>query len=364
MTALPRVIGALASTVLLAAGCAGPTAGHSDRAAPVINRVPLAKVEPRLGAADITGPTTAVLADRRIKPVSHDPKQSLPTSVRSQQGDGQDVQVTDTSRVVTFDIAGSIAATVWGLGFGETLVGRDVAADFPGTEKVPVVTRDGHSINVEAVLELEPTLVITDGSIGPRDVVDQLRDAGVTLVYVDNDASFAGAAELARDVAAVYGAPAVGNRLAQRITDDVDKTRVAVTQLRGSGAQLRMVFLYLRGSAGVYYILGKESGASDLIEALGGHDVAAEQGWADSVPMTDESLVAADPDLVLVMTDGIKSVGGLDRLLTDRPALKLTAAGRNQRFIDMADSDVLSFGPRAAGVLDALARAVYAPEAL
>jgi iron complex transport system substrate-binding protein len=110
--------------------------------------------------------------------------------------------------------------------------------------------------------------------------------------------------------------------------------------------------------------MGKESGASDLIAGLGGQDVAAEQGWAASVPMTDESPVAADPDLILVMTDGIESVGGLDRLLAARPALALTTAGRNRRFVDMSDSDILSFGPRAAGVLDALARAVYAPESL
>lgn len=364
MTTPRSLMAMLLSTAVLAAGCASPTAGHSDGSAPVIDRVALSKVEPRAEAASITGPTTAVLADRRIAPVADDPEQKLPATVRSQEGSGRDIRVTDTSRVVAFDIAGSIAATVWGLGFGESLVGRDVAARFPGSEKLPVVTRDGHSINVEAVLELKPTLVITDGSIGPRDVVDQLRDAGVTLVYVDNDSSFAGAATLARDVAAIYGAPAAGRQLAQRISKDVDRTRDAVTHLRGTGAPLRMVFLYLRGSAGVYYILGNESGASDLITALGGHDVAAERGWADSIPMTDESLVAADPDLILVMTDGIKSVGGLDRLLADRPALALTSAGRNRRFVDMPDSDVLSFGPRAAGVLDALARAVYAPESL
>ncbi len=349
-------------TLALSAGCAGPMAGGSDDSTPVIERVALTKVQPSRDAASITGPTTAVLADRRISPVIDDPEQKLPATVRST--DGKDVRVTDTSRVVAFDIAGSIAATAWGLGFGDSLVGRDVAAGFPGTDDIPVVTRDGHSINVEAVLELEPTLVITDGSIGPRDVVDQLRDAGVKLVYVDNESSFAGAAQLARDIAAIYGAPAAGEKLAQRITSDVEKTQAAVTRLRGDGEPLRMVFLYLRGSAGVYYILGEESGASDLIKALGGHDVASEQGWADSVPMTDESLVAADPDLVLVMTDGIKSVGGVDKLLTDRPALALTTAGRTKRFVDMADSDILSFGPRTAGVLDALARAVYAPESL
>lgn len=354
--------GALLATVALSAACAGPTAGGPTEPAAVIERIGLTEVKPAQDAASITGPSTAVLADRRITPVSRDPEQRLPATVRS--AEGKDVRVTQTSRVVTFDIAGSIAATVWGLGFGPTLVGRDVAAAFPGTEDVPVVTRDGHSINVEAVLELEPTLVITDGSIGPRDVVDQLRDAGVTLVYVTNDASFDGAAQLARDVAAVYGAPATGEELAQQISNSVEKTRAAVTQLRGDTKPLRMIFLYLRGSAGVYYILGKESGASDLIAALGGHDVSAEQGWADSVPMTDESLVAANPDLILVMSDGIESVGGIDRLLKDRPALALTRAGQNQRFVDMADSDILSFGPRTAGVLDALARAVYAPESM
>jgi iron complex transport system substrate-binding protein len=364
MTTPRTLIAALLATSVLTAGCAGPTAGHSDSAAKVIERTPLTQVQPRAKAASITGPTTAVLADRRITPVADDPKQALPVTVRSKQGDDKDIRVTDTSRVVAFDIAGSITATVWGLGFGDSLVGRDVAASFPGTEKLPVVTRDGHSINVEAVLKLEPTLVITDGSIGPRDVVDQLRDAGVTLVYVDNDATYAGAAKLARDVAAIYGAPAVGKQLAKRITDDVDSTRAAVNKLREDQSPLRMVFVYLRGSAGVYDILGKEWGASDLITALGGLDVAAEQGWADSIPMTDESLVAADPDLVLVMTDGIKSVGGLDKLLADRPALALTTAGRNRRFVDMADSDILSFGPRSAGVLDALTRAVYAPESL
>jgi iron complex transport system substrate-binding protein len=361
----PRTsIAALLSTAVLASGCAGPTAGHSDHATQVIERTPLTEVQPRAKAASITGPTTAVLADRRITPVTDDPDQKLPVTMRSKQGDDKDVRITDTSRVVAFDIAGSITATVWGLGFGDSLVGRDVAASFPGTEKLPVVTRDGHSINVEAVLKLEPTLVITDGSIGPRDVVDQLRDAGVTLVYVDNDSTYAGAAKLARDVAAIYGAPDAGTKLAQRITADADSTRATITKLRGDDAALRMVFVYLRGSAGVYYILGQESGASDLISALGGFDVAAEQGWNDSIPMTDESLVSADPDLVLVMTDGIKSVGGLDKLVADRPALALTTAGKNRRFVDMADSDILSFGPRAAGVLDALARAVYAPESL
>jgi hypothetical protein len=90
--------------------------------------------------------------------------------------------------------------------------------------------------------------------------------------------------------------------------------------------------------------------------------VAGEIGWVGMRPMTDEALIAANPDLILVMTKGIESAGGVDGLLENKQAIALTAAGQHRRFVDMADGDILSFGPRSAGVLDALARAIYAPE--
>ena len=121
------------------------------------------------------------------------------------------------------------------------------------------------------------------------------------------------------------------------------------------------MFLYLRGNSGIYYLFGEESGADVLITALGGVDVAAEIGLDGMRPMTDEAMVAANPDLILVMTDGIASVGGVDGLLESKPAIALTSAGQHRRFVDMADGDILSFGPRTAAVLDALARAIYAP---
>jgi iron complex transport system substrate-binding protein len=77
--------------------------------------------------------------------------------------------------------------------------------------------------------------------------------------------------------------------------------------------------------------------------------------------MTDEAMVAANPDLILVMTNGLASVGGVSGLLEARPAVALTQAGKNQRFVEMDDGEILSFGPRTVTVLDALARAIYAP---
>nr|WP_240921467.1 ABC transporter substrate-binding protein [Microbacterium excoecariae] len=289
----------------------------------------------------------------------------MPATAPSREADGssEPVEVRRADRVVAMDLSGSIAATVWALGLGDTLVGVDQAATFPGTEGLETVTSGGHSVNAESIIALAPDVVITDGTVGPRDVVEQLADVGIPVVFVDNEASYAGAGQLARDVAAALGAPEAGEDLADRIADDVAETTDVVARLapEAEGDRVRMLFLYLRGSAGVYYLFGEESGADELIDALGGVDVAGELGWEGMRPMTDEALVAADPDLILTMTGGIASVGGVDGLLEAKPAIALTAAGQHRRIVDMDDGAVLSFGPRSADVLDALARAVYAP---
>lgn len=364
MRARAAASGLLVVAALLLGGCAGDAAATGTRQAAPADTRPLAELDLVADPRAHVGESTAVIGDAHIVPVADDPASSLPATVTSRDAGGDvTVEVTDASRVVALDIAGSVAATVWGLGFGDTLVGVDQSSVFPGAEGLPVVTSGAHTVNAEAVIALAPTLVLTDGTVGPRDVVEQLRDVGIAVVFVENEPSFEGAADLARQVAAAYGAPEAGEALAARIAAEVDAkiAEIAAIAPRAEGDRVRMLFLYLRGTSGVYYLFGEESGADRLIEALGGVDVAGELGWSGMRPLTDEAMVAADPDLILVMTGGLESVGGVDGLLQTKPAIALTKAGEHRRFVDMADGQVLSFGPRSALVLDALARAIYAP---
>ncbi|WP_236683189.1 heme/hemin ABC transporter substrate-binding protein [Demequina sediminicola] len=308
------------------------------------------------------GPSTATIADASVPALEPAPDPALPVEVTSKERDGdRQVTVDDTSRVVAMDISGSIAATVWALGQGDRLVGRDAAGEFPGTEDLPVITGSSHTVNPEAVLELEPTLVLTDGSIGPSDAVAQIRDAGIPVVYVQNDPTFAGAEELSRQVGAALGVADAGETVAAHIAADVEATTAQVASIAPQEG-LRVMMLYLRGASGVYYMFGDESGADQLIGALGGVDVATETGLEGMKPLTDEAMLAADPEVIIVMTKGLESVGGVEGLLESKPSIALTAAGQNSRIVDMADNQLLAFGPRSASIVDALARAVYAPE--
>ncbi|MET1044115.1 MAG: ABC transporter substrate-binding protein [Microbacteriaceae bacterium] len=355
---------AAAMTLAVLAGCATTPSDSATPSVTPVSTAPLAELDTLEDPRGYQGGSTAVLQQTDITPVLEDPEQTLPVTVTSHDLSGAiPVTVSRAARVIGLDIAGSIGATIAGLGFADRLVGRDISTEFPAVADVPQVTSSAHTINAEAVLRLRPDLVITDGSIGPIDVVLQLRDAGVTVVFVERDASIDGIAVLARQVAAALGAAAAGDLLADRVLQQIDEKVAEIAAIAPSDPdeQLRVLFLYLRGTAGVYYLFGEESGADMLIESLGARDVAGEIGWDGLKPMTDEALIAANPDLILVMSSGLESVGGIDGLVSDMPAIELTNAGANRRFVDMADTDILGFGPRLPDVLDALARAVYAP---
>jgi len=340
-------------------GCAIGGAAGADANARVTP--PLSDVTPLADPLAWQGPSTAVASDAPLEPVTTG-EQVLPVTMVDAQG--TEVTVTDSSRILALDIYGSLSRIVFELGLGDQVVGRDVSSGFPEIADRQLVTQNGHDLNAEAILDLAPTVILTDTSLGPWDTVLQMRDAGIPVVVVDSHRSIDSIGNLITAVADALGVARRGEELAAKTTASVaDKVaQIAAMSPTAADDRLRMIFLYVRGQSGVYYLFGSESGADTLITALGGIDVAGEIGWTGMRPVTDEALISADPDLILMMTKGLESVDGVDGLLEHLPAVGLTTAGKNRRIVDMSDSTILSFGPNAAQILDALAVAVYAPE--
>lgn len=308
-----------------------------------------------------TGPATACLSDLSVPMTTNTSSPQLPVTLVD--ATGKEVAVTSIERVLALDLSGSIAATVYGLGLGDTLVGRDSSTAFTEAKDLPVVTQGGHNLAAEPILALDPTLIITDGSLGPARVLTQLSDAGVPVVYVTPERNIESVVTLTEQVAEAMGVPERGSDLANQLQNDIDNTILAIEKLAG-GSSPRALFMYLRGTSSIYFLFGENTGADTLITSLSATDVATQLGWKGSHPATAEAIVAAAPDVIFVMTEGLQSVGGVDGLMKAIPAIEQTPAGQNRRIIDMSDSQILSFGPRTAHVLDALARALYAPSTL
>lgn len=360
-SATPARVTALALLIsLLLTGCMDALARGS--AGPAADGIRLADVTPVDDPKSHEGPSTAILADATVHPIAENSTATLPATVTDIQG--TEVTVTDTSRILALDVYGTLSRIVYELGLGDQIVGRDTSSTFAEIQDLPLVTPVGHDLAAEAILDLNPTVIITDTSLGPWDVLLQMRDAGIPVVIVEPKRTVDNAGLLIQQVADALDVPEQGARLAARTTSDIEAKMAEIAEIAPSDPddQLRMVFLYIRGQAGVYYMFGEGSGTDSLITGLGGRDVATEIGWEGMRPLNDEGLIKAAPDLILMMTGGLESVDGVDGLLESFPALANTPAGQHRRIVDMADSAVLSFGPATAGVLDALAVAIYAPD--
>ena len=63
------------------------------------------------------------------------------------------------------------------------------------------------------------------------------------------------------------------------------------------------------------------------------------------------------PDVIVLMTKGLASVGGIKGLL-QLPGVAQTPAGQHQRFVTIDDSLFLSFGPRTSALEPLLRKAI------
>ena len=301
------------------------------------------------GTPPESGPGDAafILSGDYPLPLVEGEESAMPTVTTG--GDGVQVEVTDTSRIIVLNQA--IAEIVVSLGMQTSIIGRDATTTIDSLADVAEVS-NGHDISAESVLSLRPTVVIGDTRTGPPEVIEQLRGAGVPVLLAPEVWTLSELPLRVRMIAAALGVPGAGERL-------VALSETAITNaLEGVGTFAsvpRVAFLYVRGTASVYLLGGSGSGADELVAAAGGIDVGASNGLAAFTPLTAEAIVQADPDVLLVMTRGLDSVGGIDGLLA-LPGVSSTRAATARAVIAVDDDLLLSFGPRTGALIARLAK--------
>ena len=244
----------------------------------------------------------------------------------------------------------------------KNLIGRTVSDTEKSLEHLPIVTEDGHALNGEAIASLKPSLVITDDSVGPPEVLESLKTTGTTIVKIDSKRSIDRVGKQIQQIAQIMGVEKLGKKLAERTESDIKKAKEEIKTLVGENKEpLKAAFLYMRGTGGIFFILGKGEGSDELIENVYAHDVASRSGIEGISPATAESIAKINPDVFFVMTKGLESANGIEGLL-QRPGIAQTNAGRNKRVIAIPDGLALSFGPQTAEVLSKVAKALYLGE--
>jgi iron complex transport system substrate-binding protein len=275
----------------------------------------------------------------------------LPATVKDK--DGRSVTVRSVERIVPLN--GDIAEIVFALGLGDRVVGVDTSALYP-PRRVASLPKIGYqrTLSAEGILSLRPTVVIGTASAGPPNVIEQIRGAGVPVVIVPEIEELTAGPTKLRLVGQALGVPRRGAKLAAQVAGQI---ALAKKEAGRATSRPRVAFLYVRGGP-VQLIGGTETRSHSMIVAAGGIDAGAEAGIKGYQPITAEALVTARPDVLLLLSAGLDSIGGVNGVL-ELPGVAQTPAGRNRRVLAYDDLLLLGLGPRTGAALRSLVRGLH-----
>lgn len=265
---------------------------------------------------------------------------------------GREVTLTELPLTIV-SLAPSNTEILFALEAGDLLVGRDEFSDYPAAAlDVPSIGSLYPSVNTEAVVALDPDLVLAAGITNPADV-EKLAELGLTVfstrVAVTLDDIYADI----RDVGTLTGRSAE----AEALVADM-QARVAAVETATAGVTTRpSVFYELDATDPASpYTTGPGTFNDQLITLAGGENVgniSTDQYFQISL----EQLVAADPEIIVL---GSFTYGGqTPEIVAARDGWGDIAAVKNGQVYTFDDNLISRPGPRIVDGLEELAKLIH-----
>jgi len=262
---------------------------------------------------------------------------------------GRRVEVVENpQRIVS--LAPSLTETLFALGLGERVVGVTDYCDYPAEARSK--TRVGGIINpsVEAIVILDPDLVLITREGNRRETMEALERLGVP-VFALNTNELADVFRTIRHLGELAGVPERGRRLAA----DLERQSAAIAEAIRPYPARRVLFLvWLQPVVSV----GRNSFIEGLLQRSGAESIAeaSAQPWPH---LSIEEILRSEPEFILIPRSS--SFAPTRAQLLRLPGWRELKAVRAGRIVYLPAS-VERPGPRLIEVQDLIARAIH-PEA-
>ncbi|TJZ63207.1 hemin ABC transporter substrate-binding protein [Sphingobacterium olei] len=242
-------------------------------------------------------------------------------------------------RIIT--LSSALTETVYSLGLGASIVAADVTSVSPAeAAQLPRVSKN-RSVSAEGLIAYRPDLILAPAGDIPAGILGQLKSAGIRVAEIKQEFSEKGAIRYIESVAQALNVNDKGKLLTQKVQRELRAVKDAVSK-NVKDEKAKVLFIYARGT-GTMSVAGKGSSLDAIITLAGGRN--AVQEFANFKPYTTESLVKANPDVILMFDFGMSSLGGIEAILK-MPGIGTTEAGKHKRIIQMNGPLLVNFSTR------------------
>ncbi|WP_261884020.1 heme/hemin ABC transporter substrate-binding protein [Vibrio pelagius] len=238
----------------------------------------------------------------------------------------------DTHQQRIISAGSAVTELVLALGADDQLVAIDVTSRFPQSDKLPKIGYH-RNLSAEGLIALQPTTLIGSDEMGPDTAISQLKSAGVAVEIVNTEASVDGLLKRIDQIAKITHT----QENATAVKEEVSKKIAALKANQVPQNEAKKVLFLLIHEGRPANVAGSETSPNAIIELAGGINPAAES-LTSYKPLSMESMVEMQPDVILVSGRSYQKMGGADAILKSLPMLAATPAGMNKQIITVNGS--------------------------
>ncbi len=262
---------------------------------------------------------------------------------------GRTVEVASTARILS--LGPDVTEIIYALGAGDQIIAVDRSSRYPVDADSKANVGYRRTLATEGLVSLMPDVILASEDIGPPEVVEQLMQLSIPIVFIAEDNSGEGIARKIKLIAEVLDMPDAGTTLSAQVMADFEAATALTAAIPADKRKKVMFFHGLERLTGA----GADTAAGAIIGYAGGiNPLDIYDGYKQ---VSEESLLQLQPDVIMMMPN---SRGGptADEVFSV-PALAATPAGRNRALIVIDGPYMLGFGPRTAEAVRSFAKQLY-----
>ena len=231
------------------------------------------------------------------------------------------------------------------------LVARDLTSIYPpAIKRLPSVGYH-RALSAEGIVSMRPTMLLTDGNLGPESVVEQVKKVGIPVVVLTPGSTPDSAQLLMQRLGKEFHHEAQADSVIaawkQQMSDVLrDSTQWA------AGRRPRVLVMHFGQMVYDYLGMKRGSTADQIIQWAGG--VNAIDSTGGMLRLTPELIAKAAPDIIIATDVGFDRLGSAEKFAS-LPGVALTPAGKSGHVYRVDETEVMYFSPRTPEVLRKIA---------